>query len=221
MMTAASDDNNNDKNTLFHYTIGRSGSTMISQILKNLFSKDYIVRCGHENYPVTPQDKLVITYRDFRDVMFSFWRVYQDIPFEELDKGRQMTIKEVEKYTCLVAGMANGILRKTREKHSNPLLIKYEDFVNNYEYIFSKLEKHFEINIPQEKREELINRFGKKANKTKSAHLKSFKKVTKDLVHGLHVYKGEVGIWKKYVPKEKHKYVNDKLSRALREWGYK
>jgi hypothetical protein len=206
-----------------HYTVGRSGSTFISQILKEVLGKDH-VWAGHEpiTFPFTKGEKLVITYRDFRDVAASYWRVNNDIQNHALNSGKvKMSANDVAKYSKMVADLVHRHMDPTHKAHPDALLMKYEDFFPaNYDYIFSRIEKHFNIKLSAERRDEVAKKYNLAINKQRAAKFSSFKKFDKEYVHGLHIYKGNVGTWKELVPQQHHHVMNRNLAQSLKKWGY-
>jgi hypothetical protein len=207
---------------VYHYTIGRSGSTVISQLLKALFGREN-VWAGHDPVFLEDERPVVITVRDFRDVLASKWRVHSRVSREQLDKKkREMTASEFDRYLHTVRGEVSGNLNSTYKRNKNILLMRYEEFFpDNFDFIFNKFEKHFNIEIDTETRKELSEKYCLKANKKRADKFKTFEKFDKEYIHGEHIYKGKIGTWKDIVPKRFHNKMNKMLKKHLEEWGYK
>ncbi|KKN70795.1 hypothetical protein LCGC14_0426870 [marine sediment metagenome] len=207
-----------------HYTTGRSGSTFISQILKDVLGIEN-VWAGHDPvaFPFHKGEKLVITYRDFRDVAASYWRINNDIQDHVLNSGaRKMSPKDVNHYSNMIAGLVRGHMNPTYKAHPGALLMKYEDFFpDNYGYIFERIEKHFDIKLSSGRRVEIKKKYSLERNKQRAAKFSSFKQVDREYVHGLHIYKGDIGTWKNLVPANQHAVMNKILRPFLEEWGYR
>lgn len=211
-----------------HHGVTRSGSTLVWQIMKRLFHNDEKFRRTHDYIPFNPLNRVTITLRDFRDVLTSYWRVMlaTDSPTYEKDfeQGsiRQMTKEEVDKYSNIILGNLNKHLNKMKEDYKgNYLLLRYEKFKDNFEYIFNELERFYNIKITRPEREELKREYTITRNKDRQKSHKTF--ATWDHVskiHGRHIYDGNVGMWKKYVPEELHDYVNELFRDVLKTWGY-
>jgi len=201
-----------------HYTIGRCGSAFISQILFYVFGFEN-VWAGHEELQKI-SGPVVITYRDFRDVAVSCWRVTKDIKPAELDAGRKMTTQEALEFVGNISGIVN-IMNRVYEKNPHALLFKYEDFFpDNFNLILMDMQKYFKITLSAEQINEIKEKFNLAANKKRSDKLVTFSKVDEDYMHGNHVYKGTVGGWKSLVRPEDHHIIQNRLAPHLKKWGY-
>ena len=119
--------------TIIQFGPPRSGTTLVYNILKDIFPK----RSVETRHYYRDKDKkfdTVVTYRNPLDSIVSSILRYKLNPSEDVIKKQ---ILEFEK---------NGIwtvLKITNNK--NVLMLKYEDFLNNYENIYNKLEPFFNI----------------------------------------------------------------------------
>lgn len=203
-----------------HYSVGRSGCTFISQLLVGIFSLENL-SAGHTPYSLEPGQPLVISVRDFRDVVLSFWRVQNDISFLDIERGRQATLEEIKPQINLVKLAVANDLNPTFKDNDNILLLKYEEFVpDKFDFIFAEFENFFDISINKKKRKELQLAYSFKRNKYKASKMDSFKKYDKEAIHGLHLHKGEVGGWKSLLLTEHHQSLNDILKQELLDWNY-
>ena len=140
---------------VYHYSVGRSGCTLISQLLASIFGLENL-SAGHIPYSLESGQPLVISVRDFRDVALSYWRVQNDISFSDIENGRKATLEEIEPQIRLVKLAVENNLNPTYKGNDNILLLRYEEFVpDKFDFIFSEFERFFDISISTKKRKEL------------------------------------------------------------------
>ncbi len=206
---------------ILHYTMGRSGSAFISQIIRAIFGEEN-VWAGHEKYlkKLLPDQYLIITYRDFRDVLVSRWRVDNDVQDHEMNLGIKIPHEDLNKlllkFDIEISESLNGTDRANEALH-----MKYEDFYpNKYEYIFGRIEKHCNFAIPDQLKNEISQKYNFDLNKQRSKKFDTFEKVGEYHMHGLHVYKGKIGGWKDHVDESDFELLNNTLGPHLEKWGY-
>lgn len=151
----------------------RSGSTLVYNILRE-FSN---VRKTH-NISVKNGQLYVITYRHpYNCIISSLLRNEKKI--------NSLNIKsEISEY--LKNGgkdlLENDLLKK------NILLLQYEEFFNNYEVIYNKLENFLNINIDENKKIELSKKYHITNVKKMTNKYKTFKEYDKTThLHGKHI----------------------------------
>ena len=160
---------------IFHYSVGGSGCTFISQLLAELFGQQNL-DAGHECYSGKIEDPVVISIRDFRDVVLSFWRVHNDIPFKEIEAGRQASLAEIEPQIVLVKDSIQNHLLPSYKDNKRVLMLKYEQFFpDQFDYVFTEFENIFGIKIGKKKRASLKLAYSFNRNKHKSSKMQSFK----------------------------------------------
>lgn len=114
----------------------RSGSTLVYNILKELFNS---VSKQH-NYGFTQNEKVVVTIRHpYNSIISSILRLNEEINDETLKKHTEDYLKNGGKDVL-----------DLDENQQNICLLKYENFNKNYDYIFSELENKFLISIDTE-----------------------------------------------------------------------
>ena len=103
-------------------------------------------------------------------------------------------------------------LEKVKKEYKGPILVlQYEQFVNDYDYIFSNFEEFFDIEISEETKTEIKNATNRSSNKIIQENLKGVDAHdTKTHIHGGHIFTGEVG-WSKKVLGEKNLARFEKL----------
>ncbi len=86
-------------------------------------------------------------------------------------------------------------LEKVKKEYEGPMLVlQYEQFVNDYDYIFSNFEEFFDIEISEETKTEIKNTTNKSANTAIQEKLKGVDEHdTKTHIHGGHIFLAEPG----------------------------
>ena len=170
----------------------RSGSTLIYNILKELFP-DYKINKTH-NYSNNWKDSfwripIVCTYRDPLDIICSSIKRNDQLATREVIEEH---IKELKQY-----GFDDFI--KLEENYKNKLNLKYENFYNNFNYIFKELEEFFKIQIPSKLRVEIESKLSIQGVKEKIKKFQTFKEYDEDTQwHGKHISDNE-GMTKSYI----------------------
>lgn len=202
---------NNNQITI-QFGVPRSGSTLIYQIMKKALSNP--VRKIHS---FNRADKIVCTYRDFRDSAISNWRISTNpIPRQKI------TLPELKNNCKYIKTVINSLNQYKKSCPKKCLFLKYEDFLNNYAYIFDSLEKFYKIKINPEKRKEIEKYTSIEENRKRSLKFKNFSQWDPDTqIHGLHIYKGNIGVWKEFIMEENINYINNFFKTELLIWGYK
>lgn len=203
---------------VFLYFVERSGSTLMLQILKSIF-KDKASRLATHNYYKIAN---IACYRDFRDIVVSFWRA--DLSKnKKIDEfyNRKITKDEILSIVNKLSPQMEGLNRLYDLKKNQVLFLPYESFVNNFDYIFDQLERFFHIKISIKKRESIKNKYSLEQNKKICNNLKNWNYENyRSKLRGDHIYKGEVGGWRYLVPIELHSYLTNLLKKYLIKWNY-
>ena len=221
------------------YQIGiiRSGSTMLYQVLWNLFPyPTQIIKQHH--FLKEMNDPVVATYRDFRDILVSTWRTFiiskqtqrveqfqlSESKYSSLEIDRPITEEEIHETYELLKPYLKA-LNKGRDlfwKSSNVLWMKYEIFHDNFDFVFNSFEEFFGMSIEKDKRDRISDGCSLARNKERASCFEHFGQYDAELeIHGDHINKGEVGGWKDIVPAELHEDVNSLFENDLKIWGYK
>ena len=205
---------------IHHYSVGRSGCTLVSQLLAGVFGREHL-SAGHAPYFLDGDQPLVITLRDFRDVALSFWRVHNDISKADLRRGRQATRQELQAQLVPVKRAIREALLPCYERNERVLLLRYEDFFpGRYDVIFDQFEEFFNVSIGAVRRKKLQKAYSFQRNKYKASKLSSFREYDSDYIHGGHCHKGEIGGWRALLPRSLHSELELTLAAELRQWGY-
>jgi len=203
--------------------VGRSGTTYFRQILSYLSSKDEINFPYHKHHGLLSEinsDDIIFTpCRDLRDVIVSRWRIIlsEEEKYNEVEE-RIMTKEEIDeelKPTSVLNSQLKDIVCNINNYGEQVKLINYHQFINNPEYILDCISFCIGKNVNSSLYLKELEKFSFKKNKERANKLNSFLDWDGHGIHGHHCYKGEVGGWKKYIPKEYHDYVYTTLKSLL------
>jgi len=103
------------------------------------------------------------------------------------------------------------------------VITKFEDFYNNFNYIFDCLNDIFSVKIMIEKRKSLQEKYSIENVMKKVSKLNNFSETDEhNMFHGQHIseYKGQPGKWTQYVPLELHSYFTNSVMIYLKKWKY-
>jgi len=187
----------------------RSGSTLVYNILRE-FSN---VRKTH-NMSVKNGQLYVITYRHpYNCIISSLLRNEKKINLLNIKSEISEYLKNGGKDL-----LKNDLLKK------NILLLQYEEFFDNYEVIYNKLEKFLNINIDENKKIELSKKYHITNVKKITNKYKTFKGYDKTThLHGKHIseYDGQTDY--KKILSENDIYVlkeNKSLNEIIKKFNY-
>lgn len=192
---------------IYQYSISRSGSTVVWQILKYLFPNS-VVSKRHSPPPNGKNIRTVITYRDPRDRVASKWRKQHRNPDRQL-KSKQQLKKLLDDNDKHFRGLQTYLETHTSGEHY--LLLCYEKFYENFAYLYPRLETFFGITISPEQRQHIEDNFNVHKNMEVAADLKSFHDVHwKTQIHGNHIstrHMGAPGSWHHVIHPDLHKFM--------------
>ena len=219
---------------ILQYGLPRSGTTMVNQVLLILFyerlqivkfNKSIKFQKGdiklfktHKFYKMpgdgSPPNAIVGVFRDFRDVLVSNWRIGSNT-----NAKRQMT--EIEVYQSFSIIQTIHELNMMRKQYPNMLWLKYEDYYKNIDYMIDRIINFFDIDIPNSLRITIKQSVNIDVNRFRASQFNSFTDYDKSTgIHGNHIFKGEYGGWKKFIPIHLHKTVDNFFRENLLSWGY-
>jgi len=199
----------------------RSGTTVVHQILCSLF-KETTKTHSHYNQLKQVPDFWVCTIRDPRDVIASYWRVNRNVTTENYEDTKMSNMDIDEFYLKHLRWFH---LVSDYHKLANAIFLQYEKYVNNFDYIFDKLENgaHETINISinQDLRKALKHNHSIDRNKqfaSKHQYFDQHDAADVSGLHGNHIFSGAHGSWRLLV--ENEKYMTDKTNSFLKAWNY-
>ena len=208
-------------------TLNRLPGNAFSKIPKYGYSaiKTHILPTG-ENADVLVENnvtKIIIMYRDLRDVAVSLYYFLRDNPWEQSDdqadyqgmgkeQGLSHIVNEVtDSYASWVIGWME--VAKTR-KDIEFKFIKYEDLLSDSIGVFQSVLSFYDIRISDEEFDSVMSAIHDDRNRKKSKSLLYLpgNRTTKR--------KGIAGEWKKELNGEQKKIFREKVGALLVELGY-
>lgn len=211
--------NNHKSNEIIAAGIPSSGSTMMYQVLATLFPSIRITKT--HDFIKEANAKIVVTYRDFRDVAVSLARVvrsqkkqpYQDkITRKELESSIKTILQRID-----VLDNYNTVALASKKV----ILMRYELFLKNYKYIFQQLSDFFEIKIDKATQLKVIETTSIENNLKISSKFPDFSYYDlESRIHGDHIYDGRVGGWVRFVNPEDYDLIYSLLGDALARYNY-
>ncbi len=191
----------------------RTGSTLVWNVLRELFPGRRIkkkhslkkTRLGPFCLPI------VCTVRHPLDAMASSIQC-QELP--KTDESIDMLRKEFDL-------AMRSVLDIRTDSHA--LILKYEQFSNDHEYLFNELECFFGINIDSHKRQGICDKYNVKKVKEKTEQMGDFDNWNKkDHFHGRHVSKfnGASGYYREFFTQEQICRLKAHYQLYLDAFGY-
>lgn len=201
------------RNTIIQFSPPRSGSTLVTNILKDIFPKKTILK-KHSWIEEMSKCPVVVTYRHPLDCIASSIQAYELNPNNEVIQER------------IIGFERNGIWEILDIKNqSNVLMLRYEKFFNNFEVIYSEIENFFDIKLSVEIKSEINEKYDIKnvKNTIQKKSLSSFQEYDQStLWHGNHIsqYNGQSKYYKEFFTEEQIQYLKSIYSRYLSELHY-
>ena len=202
------------------YGLPRSGGTLIYNIVKELHPDKNIDPQTHSYF--SDGDLIVVTFRDFRDSIISAWRVGKG--FDSKSNIKLASYEGLFKYIIGTKDNISSHLNKFKlEKSSRKILfLKYEDWINDYNFLFNSFENFFNLEINKKKRDYILNKFSIENVKKMQSEYSSFKFYDKNThFHGHHVYNGKPGTWREIIKNKDQKILTYSIRKELNQWEYR
>ena len=227
------------------FGVPRSGSTLMRNILNTIFDGKVRVQ-NHKYWDPEDNDMIIATYRDFRDCTASKWRMNSGGFDNEKDAFKVKWDHNMDKTADNVNTMRNaasalkirveglnrfdelyynkklGYKQKMVKINRNIYFARYEEFQNNYEFLFNHLEQFLKVTIKRDLRDFIQERWNKgRVKRVYSDTIKAFSGYdVKTEIHGQHIYKGKVGTWKEFLEESQHGEMTSFWRNQLIRWGY-
>ena len=183
--------------TIIQFGMIRSGSTLIYNILKELFP-NYTIYKTH-NYRRSWKEiffkkiPVVCTFRDPLDIICSSIKRYEKLVTKEVLVEQIKELKQFGFEDFIKLEKIPGFLDKNR------LNLKYEKFYNNFDYVFKELEDFFNIEITSNLRANIESKLSIEGVKEKIIKFKTFEQYDMNSHwHGKHISNNN-GIPKSYI----------------------
>lgn len=201
------------KTTIVQFSPMRSGSTLLFNILQEIFPKCSIEK-QHTYGWYFNHLKVVASVRSPYDCIGSLLKA----------KKKEVTDENVSwASNHFLKHGGNEIISVADKK--NVLLLKYENFVDDYEYIYNSFEMFFDTKINSDLRDRINQKFNrdsvKKIMSTKQNDFSEWCEQNK--IHGNHISSenGRVGYGKELFSEDQIKIVQDTCLTYINKFGYK
>tara|TARA_R100000008_G_scaffold86882_1_gene82391 strand:- start:10585 stop:11310 length:726 start_codon:yes stop_codon:yes gene_type:complete len=166
------------------FGVPRSGGTLIYNIIDYLWGGQASPQ--KHNY-FSSDEKVIATYRDFRDCCTSHWRTFtlglRKEGFDESSGAKKMTVHEMVNHAQsqkTTVQHLNFFKNDVKNKDREVLFLKYEDFFDsekgdvNFDFLLEKLENFLEIKITDEEKKYIQKEFCFSSQKKESKNYKDF-----------------------------------------------
>lgn len=196
---------------ILQFSPPRSGSTLVYNILRELFPRHRIEKC-HTLYGRNLASPIVATYRNPVDIVASLLLV----------SNSSMTDANIREQCILLNTQGIWDLLTIRNR-SNLLLLRYEDFVDNFDVLFNGIENYFQIEIPHEKRKELSAKYNRKSVQAIAERYDDFSQYDSNTqFHGRHIsrYNGAPNFASQVLSDEQWNNVARYFSLFMEEMNY-
>ena len=194
--------------------IPRSGSTLVWQIFREVLKQDFVrIHPAAKDWEPSGDDVIVMTVRDPRDVANSLFRVRISRGGEDVggETGLDIVLNRTRRYFIAA--------KKLLSKPFPIFVLRYEDFLDNYNCVYRTIEVVSGTVVPEEVRRRTNVKYSLTANRIRASRLSNFNEIGEDGIHGDHI--GDVcsGSWKK-LPPWAQKKVASFCYPLCKEWFY-
>ena len=217
--------------TIFQISPIRTGTTLIWNMLQKIFLQTKVYKANQlDDYVRKSLDedsniKVVSTVRDPRDTLCSYMIIW----YELWNENNIINKKRLDESIDFLRGYSGGFDDFIELCNTNDnLVLRYELFWDDYDYIFNEFEKFFNINIDNKMRIKLENECNVKAHKKIADKFDTFFPIENNvdletLIHGKHISgtNGRPNQWKNIIPEEHQEFVTDKFKDILSIFDYK
>ncbi len=205
--------------SIISFGVMRSATTWVFQVLRDLFPEGGVIKT-HSWLDLPDSIPTVVTYRDFRDVVVSFWRTCNPVA----SPVRRMSHEEI----IYVAGMCRGWIVHLDHymRRENTVAFRYEDIVTSNADVKWDLEELLEMNISDQWWKYCLERHTAGKNKLLQA-FHDTPVLPKDMLAlnrqppGGHIHDGTIGDWVNFVDSGKGTWLLEEiLKEPLIRYGY-
>ena len=210
--------------TIIQFGHPRSGTTLVYNLLKDIFPNRF-VETRHYYRKKDRKFPTVVTYRNPLDAITSQLLVYQRSEKKGLLKDQEKLIITRETLDSIIKIFEkNGIWEVIKiQNNQNVLMLKYEDFVNDFDIIFNAVENFCNTKINADTRSILKNRYNIKSVEKISNKMNSYSEIdSKTLFHGDHIgkNKGQPNFYKQFLEDDQITYLKKIYSKFLINFNY-
>lgn len=169
---------------IIQYGLGRTGSTLIYRILKEIVGD---VQKAHP--PFTNkygESKLIVSVRHPIDSFLSYVRV-NEFPSSETDVIK-ISAQHINNHLPIRLRQENELITLYNTHKDKALFLKYEFFLDDFDFIFDKLENYLQVKLDSAKRQMIYKKCNLLSAKKIQKGLKSFAEYDKlSQIHGNHI----------------------------------
>ena len=204
------------------YGFPRSGSTYVNNVVCQILERKLSFQKHFFENRDTKNEKIILTYRDFRDCAVSWWR--KDVGrFSENQKAKRIPAN-CKKFPIIQRKLKTHeeslrLLLEMSKHNNNILLLKYEDFVFNQNFLLESLEDFLEIEVSEENKKLIEENLSIEALK-KDLKEKKIRRFDERGFHKMHVFKGMPETYKELLDKNQVKKLTNNFKEELIRWGY-
>lgn len=204
-------------NKIIQFGIPRTGSTLLYRVLKAIFND--VEKCHlSQVLPYLGKDyDIIVSIRHPIDSFISYIRV-TEFP----DKVNNIIINRnlIDKYITYYTSEHEQLMNIIKNYNNQLLILKYEKFYNNFNYIFNNLKSHLHIIISEEKEDEIKNTCSIIASKEIQSKLQTFKKYDKSShIHGNHILNPKPLQSSSMISEENKKYLEKSFDKYIKYWS--
>lgn len=197
--------------------IPRSGSTLVWQILQEVFPEQDILQTHPADTDRIPDNDslIVVSIRDPRDVAASLYRVRLSRGGD--DVGGMDGLETVLARTKMYFSAAKALMRLASVRI---LLLRYEHFVHDRQVIYNSILDALGVAVPQKEQKRINAKFSLEANRARASKMEDFTEIGEFKIHGDHIGPVAPGSWMSSLPKWATQRVIDVCTPIAEEWGY-
>jgi len=188
----------------------RSGSALIFNVLRYIYGEYNIIRKNNYVINICNTAKYYITYRNPYDCISSFmWCKKMPLTKENIETAVHEYVKNNGEY--IINHFQELVIKK------NCCVLKYEDFYENFEYLYEELEEFRDIKITDEIRGN-VKKFYCIENIKKITDKHKFSKIDSNTkLHGSHIScdNGEINRYKKYLAASHIDIINEEMYKYI------
>jgi len=207
------------KNNIIACGIPRTGSTLVWQILSRALPMYNIIKAHPASWTPCDCELIVGSIRHPYDNAASCFRS-RVIG----DNGDGIHVEGTKKGLRAELNMLTNnykVLRKLKDRYGDKMVIlRYEDFFNNFEVIFNIIEEKTSEIIPFRRREDIIKDCSFKTNLKRSITDIRGKEYKQTKINPGHVGVGIPGTWKTVIPRWGYSIMKKWCDPLCKEWKY-
>lgn len=197
---------------LIQFSPIRSGSTLVYNILREAFPEKKISKRHRIKRGDIKNKKIITTYRNPLDCLASSFKRYQLEPSDLNIKNQILELKN---------NGLDDLLEIFQDE--NILLLKYEDFFNDYGFVFDKLEIFFSENISQDTRQKIVTKFNVDEVVKVTSKYENFNQYDSSThLHGNHISnsKGKPNSYIDFFNVKQIEFIQEELYDYIINFGY-